>query len=249
MKKRFRQFTTLIMAVCMMVSLLCPAAHAAEDNVSPLVVSQGNRSIEYLPEENGYLLKNISAEEVFRAFDDDPYFVPVAATRSVAEQTASAAAFEQSALAVFEARGIDTTAARASTFEQDYYLPFSITGPDNSSVPAYFHACMKITTLSYEGKTYDAFVEVVGEANAYLRSGIYEIERSGPAVSKITYSGARLEVQQSLELSVAFAFSVGGTINSQWFSFGFTAGVGYIYRSKAMTYRSSYTLPLYNIVV
>ena len=150
MKKRFMQFTTLIMAVCMMVSLLCPAAHAAEDNVSPLVVSQGNRSIEYLPEENGYLLKNISAEEVFRAFDDDPYFVPVAATRSVAEQTASAAAFEQSALAVFEARGIDTTAARASTFEQDYYLPFSITGPDNSSVPAYFHACMKITTLSYD---------------------------------------------------------------------------------------------------
>jgi hypothetical protein len=200
-------------------------------NVNPNIVysSDGQSSIEYLPEENAYHIKNIAPEELLAAFDASADLTLVESDNATAIASLST--------------------SRNATFNRQYQVTVNVTGLFNEQVPIIYTVYMKMSQMLVNGTLYDYFVEVFLGPTPSLGNNSYRFsDGASDPNAEIRANGSTLTIAQivQLEITTTESVDVGATIG--WFSVGASVGSEFIFRNTPQTYARTIVLPLYNVI-
>lgn len=197
-----------------------------------IIYETDKASVEYLPEYNGYLLKNVDIEKIEELF----------------ERTSLDECDEQhiqTAESIFRMTGGDM--ANAQRYVKTFYTTLYMTGLTNDTVALNYTAAMNMTVTYVSGVGYEAFVSAYATPTMYPGDPNYN---TGPGNGSITPtvmgSGSYLRLTQIVQLQRTVYYSV--SVSYPWF-LSYSVGSEYTYRTTPATKTAYIYLPLYYILV
>lgn len=222
-----------IIKICLSLFMMCLFSSSTllaneEDNN----INNGNKSIEYSEELGGYILENITVEEVLSAFDSSDEFVRTGELKETTETTPTLA------------RALNIS-PKAKNYTADYYLSITVKGVESEDVKVNYTCNMVMTTLTYQGRNYAQFVSFNLKPTAWLSSGKYKFGAgTGSPKYQIKDSGATISISQIIQLETSSTISV----DVGWINIGSGTSERAYFRSTAKTYSTYTRLPLYNVI-
>lgn len=196
-------------------------------NHTNIHAEESEKSIQYIPEAGGFLMNNVTVDEVLDSFEKNPNFRPVISSEK------------------------NSLLKTNGDYRQDYVLTTYVKGVLGENVAVNYTINMNMKTLKVNNKNYAQFVSIYLSPTYWLNSNSYDFTSSGTNSPNATIlnGGATLKVEQTIQLQTTSTYSNNTGINFGWFSYGGSIGGSYYKRNSSKTYIASYNLPLIELVM
>lgn len=228
--KEMKKIILNIVAILLVITSFMPVS--AEEFKHETVYATDKASVEYLPEYNGYLLKNVDIEKIEELFER--------ITLDECDEKHT-----QTAESIFKMSGSDM--ANAQRYAKTFYTTLYMTGLTNDTVALNYTAAMNMTVTYISGVGYEAFVSPYATPTMYPGDPNYT---TGPGNGSITPTvmgtGSYLRLTQIVQLQRTLYYSV--SVSYPWL-LSYSAGSEYTYRTTPATKTAYIYLPLYYILV
>lgn len=205
----------------------------------PLTIyaEENSKTINYNESLDGFVLENITVQEVMNAMNSNPEFIPQNTLKRSKHMD----------IETINNLGLDV--ARAAQYIEDYRLVVNVRGVYGENVPVYYTCSMVMTTVNYKGVDYAQFVSFNLSPVHWLGSNSYTFAQgTGKVKATIRNGGATINTSQIIQLQTATTISVNTGLSAGWINVGSGTSSTSYFRSQAATYNSYYNLPLINIV-
>lgn len=240
MKKIFRIFLSLTVAfIFLNMSVLANENVLVNNNNQNdnLKITNGDKSIEYNEELGGFVLKNITVDDVLDAFDSSNEFDRKGSLKSSDDADPQIV------------RKLNLQSSRAGTYYADYVVAVNVKGIRNENVKVSYTCNMVMTTLTFNGRNYAQFVKFNLIPKPWLNSNSYQFGNgTGDPKCTIKNGGATINIMQTIQLETTSAVSTDVGLSAGWINLGSSTSKTNYFRSPAKTYTAYTNLPLINVM-
>lgn len=210
----------------------------------------GSTYVEYVPDENGYYLKNVEPEKVWEALDNT--FGVDSANTSIAKSVGVGIKqidTDEKVVDILHSKGTSANMRSTYTFQRQYDLVTNTTGVMRENIPIHFTVYMNMTTVELQGGNYDCFLSVHTGPVSSLGSNQYVFAVQSGITTELLNSGATLVMTEIIQLETARSYSIDTSVTvTGWFAFGASIGGEYYLRNQTDTYQVSVTLPIIEFI-